>query len=283
MIKKYFFALPFFLLSFFYAHTQPYTARQLFDKMMHSIENTHTCSYNLLLKERTRNEYRSCEYVVRVNTKPFKAFAYSINPHPGATALLVHGENDNKVLINPNSFPYINISLSPQSKMMRRNHLFTMNQLGFEYIGNIMKGYFLKDSASFLKWLRIENEITFRDKKYYTLVIENNLFTYNNYTVLKGETISTIAKKLLLNDNAILQLNKHVSSLDDVKPGQVIKVPSTFGKKIVLYIDKSTMLPAIQEIYDDKGLMSRIEMTSVIKNQKFAADEFTRTKKEYGF
>ena len=280
---KIFFCFLYFSTTYFSATAQPFTARVLFDKMLHSIDITKTCSYNLKLNERTKSGYRNCEYIIRLNVKPFKAYAYSVTPHPGAKALYIHGENDNKAYIHPNSFPYINLNLNPQSKMMRRNHLFTMNQLGFEYIGNILKGYFNRDSISFLKWMRLEKEIVYKGNNYYTMVLENNSFTYVNYTVQKGETISTIATKLLLNDNAILHLNSHVSSLDDVKPGQTIKVPTSFGKKIILYVDKSNFLPAIQEIYDDKGLMARIEMTSIVQNQKFQADEFTRTKKEYGF
>lgn len=281
--KKIFYFFLFAQLTFSFASAQHLTARTLFDKMLHSIDNTKTCSYNLKLKERTKDGFRECEYVVKLNAKPFKAFVYSINPHPGAKALYIPGENDNKVYIKPNSFPYINLSLSPQSKLMRRNHLFTINQLGFEYIGGILRGYFNRDSTLFLKWMRMENEISFAGQNYYTIVLENNLFSYINYTVQKGETITSIAKKLLLNDNAVLRLNTHISSLDDVESGQTIKVPTTFGKKIILYINKANFLPAIQEIYDEKGLMARIEMTSVVQNQKFASDEFTRTKKEYGF
>ena len=272
-----------FLSFSFSVSAQPLTARILFDKMLHSIDNTKTYSFNYRITERLKEQYKTSEYIIHMNSKPVKIFAYVITPNPGARVLFIPGENNDKIYIKPNKFPYINLNLSPQNKLMRRSHYFTMNEVGFNYLKDLLSAYFNRDSVTFMKWMRMGNETTFKCTNCYTLILENNSFAYVNYYAQQGETISFIAKKLHLNDKSILLKNPHISGYEESLPAGIIKVPNTFAKKIVLYLDKNSHLPIVQEMYDDKGMFARIEMTSVVQNAKFDADEFTRTKKEYGF
>ena len=41
---------------------------------------------------------------------------------------------------------------------------------------------------------------------------------------------------------------------DEVKPGQVIKIPSSYAKKTTLYIDKTNYLPIYHKMEDEKGI-----------------------------
>ena len=48
---------------------------------------------------------------------------------------------------------------------------------------------------------------------------------------------------------------KELNNIDDeVKPGQVIKIPSAYAKKSTFYIDKSTSLPIYHKMEDEKGI-----------------------------
>jgi outer membrane lipoprotein-sorting protein len=121
------------------------------------------------------------------------------------------------------------------------------------------------------------------NKNYYLLVIDNPDFGHNKVTVKKGETITSIANRLFLNDRMILELNPGCSDYDDVKAGDVLTVPNGFAKKIVFHIDKKNMLPLIQTTYDDKGLYGKVTFSSFVLNPEFSDNDFSRSNPKYNF
>jgi len=272
---------PFFF--FLTGQSQDPKGKEYLLKMMDAIEKVNTASYTLHMHERVADKFRDSEFKVKINVKPYKLYAMSIYPHNGAEALLVTGENNHKILINPNRFPYINISLLPQSSILRKNHHYTMSDVGFSYIEKILKGYLKRDGDAFYKVLRFTENIDFNNRSYYMLEMDYPTYDIINYTVKEGETISTIAGHLLVNDYKILSLNPQVDGYDGVKAGDVIKVPNAFSRKIVLYLDKSNLLPMVQNVYDEKGLFGRYEIHEFILNPAFSQDEFTAGFNGYGF
>jgi outer membrane lipoprotein-sorting protein len=74
-----------------------------------------------------------------------------------------------------------------------------------------------------------------------------------------------------------------VKGMDDDLGGKTLKVPSSYAKKSVLYIQKDTKIPVYQEMSDDKGLFEKYEYRDVVVNPKFADDEFTTSFSDYRF
>jgi outer membrane lipoprotein-sorting protein len=101
--------------------------------------------------------------------------------------------------------------------------------------------------------------------------------------VQPGETVVTIGEKLKVNDHMILEINPAIDDYEDVKAGQVIKVPNSFARKIILKIDKKSFLPMAQTVYDEKGLYSVVEFSNFIANPKLTAEDFSPENPEYGF
>ena len=255
----------------------------IFLKMMNAMSKVRTCSYVINVNERIKGVMKHDEYIIKLNSNPFKVYIYSVTPNPGAEAILIKGENHNRAVINANRFPIPTLNLSPYHNILRRNHQYTLWHFGFDYILEILNGYFIKPGEAFYKLLSLEAEVFWKGKHYYQLVIDNKTFGYENYTVKKGENLVSISEKMMVNDYMILELNPRVKNYDDVKPGQVIKVPDSFGKKIIIYVDKLNFLPLVQIVYDDKGLYSRVELTSLILNPAFSKDDFSKHNKKYGF
>jgi LysM repeat protein len=117
----------------------------------------------------------------------------------------------------------------------------------------------------------------------YKLVIDNDEFGFINYKIKSNETITDVARKFYVNDQMILDLNRHISYYDDVYPSQVITIPNSYARRIEFYIDKQTLLPLTQIIYDHKGLFSKVRFTEFRLNPPLSPDEFTRDYKAYGF
>jgi len=134
------------------------------------------------------------------------------------------------------------------------------------------------------KNLKLEGSIKWNNKDCYKIVMENPHYTIQNYTMQGNETVLQVAKKLYVAEYKIVELNKGIVSDPLSKaPGKTIKVPSDYGKRIVLYVDKSNFLPIVQFVYDEIGLFEQYEFYDLEINPKFPAKEFTKEFEGYKF
>lgn len=261
----------------------PAREKEIFSKMMNAMTGVKSCSFVLDIHERIKGEIKFDQFVVKLMASPYKVYVYSVTPNPGAEALLMRGANHEKAVVNPNKFPIPTLNLSPYSGILRKNHQYTLWHFGFGYIQEVLSGYEKKYGRHFFELLKVEDNATWKNREYQKLTIDNPDFGFVKYRVQQGENLVKIGEKLMVNDYMILEANPQVKNFDDVKPGQEIMVPNAFGKKIIFYMDKSTGLPMIQEVYDHKGLYGRVELSSFVLNPEFSAEDFSRYNKKYGF
>jgi hypothetical protein len=112
-------------------------------------------------------------------------------------------------------------------------------------------------------------------------VMEYNNFSYSDYTLTKDETARDIAQRLNLAESLIEE--KNGIGQDKISKGKTIKIPNVYAKKVIFYVDKTSFLPVVQFVYDDKGLYEQYEYTDVVVNPSFANDEFSENFKDYKF
>jgi hypothetical protein len=241
-----------------------------------------TLKFKLKKKERIEDEYFAGEQDVKFNKDPKKIYTKMIAPNKGAEVLFIQGQNNNKAVINPNAFPYFTLSLDPYGSSMRNNNHHTVHEVGFDYVTSIISSLVQRADKDFDKYFIYKSDTIFNNRPCYKVLIDYLPYSYYNYTVKQGETVTSIAYKLFVSDYMILQLN-NIDDYDDVDPGDVIKVPNAYAKKTNLYIDKENFLPLIQMMYDEKGLFSQYEFHNLQLNPTFTPEEFTRDYKEYNF
>jgi outer membrane lipoprotein-sorting protein len=271
------------LMVFTSLHGENPTAKEIMTQMISAIDNLKTARYSLKKQERIGRRIVSSEIIVKLNVSPLKVYVYSVDPNPGAEVLYVRGENKDNVMVKANKFPYITLNLGMHNSLLRSNQHHTMGDVGFNYLGNILKANIAKVPETFYNSLIYEGLIEYKGRSFHKLVIENKNFGYVWYDVKKGETVTSIADKLSVSDFMILQVNPVINDYNDIRPGQKIKVPTAYAKRIVLYVDKVYMLPLVQFIYDDKGLYEYYEMSSFVYNPAFNPAEFTPGYKDYKF
>ncbi len=262
---------------------QTIPAKDLMNKMVAAMDNIKTARYGLQKQERIGKKMVQSDIIVKLNASPTKIYVYSVSPNPGAEALYVRGENNNNVAVSANKFPYVTLNMSPHNSLLRANQHHTILDIGFSYLNSILKSYIATKGDGFYSWLTNEGLIDYKGKQYYKLIIDNKGFGFSSYEVKKGETLTSIASRLNISDYMTLTLNPQCTSYDDVRKGQKIKVPNSYAKRIVLYVEKNTFLPLVQFIYDDKGLFENYELSSFILNPTFQPAEFTTTYKDYHF
>lgn len=274
--------LPLAMLLSMAASAQTINAKYLIDKMLTNIDQVKSLKVNLNSKERFGDKYIETRMFMKVNQYPFKYYMKDYDK--GIELLYSDGWNGGKCYINPNGFPWTNVSLAPLSDKVRADQHHTLFEASFRFLGNILRSLLKRvadEKRNYDTYFKYMGEITYNGRQYYQLYLVNDEFAWVDYTLTQDETPRDLGMRMNLSDHLIEERNG--IGHGKLKAGKTIKIPNTYAKKVVLYLDKNSFLPVIQFVYDDKGLYEKYEYNDLIINPTFAADEFTDTFKDYGF
>jgi len=255
------------------------TANELLLAMMDSARAVDGFKSVILKTERIKGKLVTQESMVKVKRNPYLLYIRQLKPKSGVEILC--NVSCETAIVNTNGFPWLNLTLDPFGQIMRKNQHHTVHDTGFDLLVKILEFELQGENPN--RYLSYENDHLWAGKKYYRVQLVNEDFKYTNYRVEAGQDINTIAHDLNVNGYAILEINDDCSSYEDVKPGQKIRVPSKYAYKMILLIDKQTLLPVIITIYDDKGLFEEYSYNQFELNPNFANDEFEEDFSEYHF
>ncbi len=256
-------------------------AVKLLQSMIENSEKVNTIEYNAVMSERIKGKMVVKKSFFKINNSPVKIYVRQSFIGIKLDALYVEGTNNNKLLIATIGFPWIQVSLDPKGKRVRENHHHTIFEAGFTYFSNVIEAI-IKSHPDDIK-IELEGSEIKDGKDCYKIVLYNNNFQFINYTVQANENLTTIAKCMYTNDYMILENNPKIENYNDVKPGQVIKIPNSYASKMVLYLDKSILMPVQIDIFDNKGLYGSYSYNNLQINKQFEWDEFSPTNKNYHF
>ena len=255
------------------------SAKDIMNNMISAIANVKTLKYHLKNSERIKGKMMHTESVVKLQAHPRKIYLYLKGPE----LLWIEGQNNGNAFVNPGSFPYINLNLSPYGSLMRSGQHHTLHEMGYTYLAEIMQAVIKRAGNDFDEWFKYEGEEKINNRYCYKVIVTFPDFGYTNYTVKKSEDLITIGRKLKVAEYMILENNPKLKDYYDVKEGDVIKVPTGYAKTTILYIDKLYYLPISIKIYDDKGLFESYDYFHLQVNPFIADEEFTRYYKDYRF
>jgi outer membrane lipoprotein-sorting protein len=270
----------FLTLSSLFAQAQ--TAQTVLDDMLAACDRVQTLIFTISKKERMVGRMSEGSSDVKYRKTPFSTYFKSKVPDNGLEVIFVKGWNDNKAFINPGGFPYINVSLSPLSSRMRADGHFTVYDLGFETLTKNLRYSLQKTGGKTANDYTLDGTVVFQGRTCDKLVLEHKNYAWSKYTVPKNIDLHALATEMRLSAYAIKERN-NLTDWGTLKAGTVITIPTTFIKKLILYIDKTTHLPLVQEMYDDKGFFARYEFTNVQLNPKLDPMDFNHENKAYNF
>lgn len=249
-------------------------------KSLKSIDEVKSLKYHLKITERGKKGFNYYESAVKFQKKPRKIYLYI----KGIEVLWVEGTNKGKALVKPNSFPYFNLNLDPLGDLMRQDQHHSLNEMGYDYFGAIIEYSVNKIGNKFDEFFQLVGEEKINGRLCYKVTINNKDFSYTDYKVGENESITSIARKLHICEYMILEKNKKFKDYFDIlKPGEIIKVPTWYCKKVEMYIDKFYFLPISMKIEDDKGLFEEYNYMFLQVNPKIEDAEFTKDYKDYKF
>jgi len=252
---------------------------EMLNTILKSISNAKTLRYDLQRNERVKGKMVYTESKVKLQVSPRKLYI-SVN---GQEVLWVQGANNGNALVNPGTFPYINLNLDPMGSLMRKGQHHTIHELGMEYLADILKDGMKRYGDQLNKHFVVLGEEKYMGRSCYKLSAAFPDFAWAPYTVKKGETIISIASRLHVSEYMILEKNPSASWYTDVIEGQVIQIPNAYAKLFLLMIDKEYMLPISEKIFDDQGLFESYEFYNLKVNSVMTPEEFTEDYKDYHF
>ena len=256
-----------------------YDSPSMLNEIIKSIANVKTLRYDLTRNERVNDKILLSESKIKLNVSPRKLYISMKTQE----VLWIEGKNNGNALINPFTFPYINLNLDPMGALMRKNQHHTIHELGMEYIAEIIKNGMKHYGVMLYKHFVIMGEEKHFGRNCYKLSATFPDFKWLPYTVKKNETIISIANKFSVSEFMILEKKQGATDYKDVKEGEVILVPNVYAKLFFVMIDKEKMLPISVEIFDDKGLFESYEFYNLQVNSTILAEEFTEDYKAYHF
>ena len=256
---------------------------ELTQKLLHAIDNVSTLRYRFKKYERHRGKLLYEEMDVRMARNPFRVYLFQYTPNKGAEVLYNIKADPNKALVNPGKFPYVNLSLDPYGSILLEGQHHPLLHSGFDRFAEIIRVSLKKYQSNLDAVVTIEGTLIWNQIECYKVSLVPPNFSWTDYTVKNGEDLWKIEKNLGLSAHMILEKNSQIKHYRDVKPGQIIKIPTDYAKKTVLYINKKNFLPIVQFIYDEQGLFEQYEHHNLELNPTLLPDEFKKECPSYNF
>lgn len=256
------------------------TCRLLLSQTLEHIYKVKTASYTLHAAERVNENVLKASSQIKLQVTPRKLY---LKNNKGVEVLYNEQASKGEALVNPNSFPYINLKLDPYRSIMRNNQHHTIFELGFHHIGSILSNAVKSSEAQFEKWFTYSGLIKFNNRECHKIIFEYPDFKYIKYNVKHKETVRSIAHKFGIGEYRIMINNQNISYTDFIREGRVLSIPNVYASKTVIYIDKELLLPVYIKAYDDHGFYESYEFEDLKTNLNFSAKEFEKTYSGYGF
>ncbi len=262
---------------------KPLQAKPILRKTFEVNRTIKTLKYTILMMERMGNDNIQKKTDFKINFDPYKIYLKQYYPNHGLEILYNPEVTDGKALLNRNALVFSTLKLDPLGNMMRKESHHSIFKAGFSYLLEVIE--FLCDTypeATTSAW-KYEGIVKYNNVICHKIVFDHPDFRFIDYTMKEGENLENLSRKLKLCDYTIFENNPQFRSFDDFKAGDKIKIPTGYGKQIIIYIDKEKYIPIGLKVYDDKGLFEHYTYTNIVINPEFSPDEFTSTYPGYGF
>jgi len=257
------------------------TSNEIIDKMISAVSAGKSFEYTMKQTERINGKIYVNKIFTKVNENPKKIFIDNIEgDNEGVQLLYVQGERDGKALVNK----LFGIKLSPFNSLIRKNQHHTILESGFGLLLNSIKEAKSRAQAEgrFNDVFQYVGTVTYNGKPCYKLILNDPTFTYKKYTISSGESLYSIAMKHNVAEQLIVEKND-LNGFGSAKAGNTILIPSSYAKKTILYIDKSTYYPVYQEMHDENGLFEKYEFYGLKINPTFTSVDFSEDNSNYNF
>ena len=258
-------------------------AIEITNKMFEKAKAVKTITFTIIAKERFNNRYVTQKALIKKQSNPLCIYYKQLVPETGAE-VLINANYSKKALVNPNSFPWTNLTLDPYGSILRDTQHHNIFESGLEYLVDILSFLATKYKTHMDEMNSYKGIVEFQGISCYKIEFNNPYYKISPYTVTENTTPTQLAAKLRIGDYVIIERNpSYKNYLDVIKKGTVLNLPNDYAKRLIILINKNTYLPIYMEIYDDKGLFEQYQFTEINTSPGFTEMDFNEKNKNYGF
>jgi hypothetical protein len=210
-------------------------------------------------------------------------YLYQYIPRSGLECLYVTGQNNGKVKVNPNSFPWINLNLDPEGGLMLQDRHHSIFDAGFSYTVSLLEYLLNKYQAQDDQLIKYNGILKIQDVECYYLTFTNPYYKLITYVTQANETPFTIAKKNHINFYSIIENNPWLKAAEVINPGTKLLIPNDYASKMELYVHKDKFYPVYIKVFDNKGIYEEYYFQHVIINPTFTDLDFSAKNPAYNF
>ncbi|PLX20709.1 MAG: hypothetical protein C0599_08690 [Salinivirgaceae bacterium] len=245
-----------------------------------SLSNSNGLKFKMAIYARMKGNDYNQEALFKIQRSPLKVY-YRQFIDNNIELLYDETKDKEKAIINPDGFPYTNLQLSPYSSLiLKRQHhnvfeadpLFTIDQL------KRMFDDCLPDKCS----ITISDTLV-DNKPYKVLQYFNPHYKIQKVKVEEDIHILDFARKLGVNFYSIVCFNEDFDSSSEFDKGEILKVPSSYAKKILLIVNPSNNQVFEIQVFDGKGLFEKMRYLWFKKDVEFEEIDFQKENPEYNF
>lgn len=256
---------------------------QLLNTMIDRTGTLSTLRYDLKKYERIQGKLILEQMRFKLRRNPFAVYGYQISPRKGVEVLYPAEPGSKRILVKPNTFPYVSLTFDPYSDILLENQHQTIFAVGYDQTRKLLIAARDRYRSDLPRLVRYEGTLTWDGRKCHKLTLQPPAYQIQSYTVKAGDNLFSIADRLHVSWYKIMELNSLKSPNATLKPGQVLKVPSDYGKLIRVIIDAERLIPLVLEVEDELGVYERYEYYAVEVDPPLTDQDFSRNNPEYRF
>ncbi len=244
------------------------TAVEVMQKSLTAMGTVKTMKYHFYAQERMDDgKYSKSDVEFNVIASPFHVYAKA---HLPQSAQLIHDAANSPDVRVKKGFK---LTLSPTNKLLMKGVHNPITRAGFAQIKKILEmSMAQRKGENYADFVKLIGSVMYDNNECYKIEINDPDYKIIDYTVAANETsVWQIGKKLAISEYKIKELN---NIGDEVKPGQKLKVPSSYAKKTTLYIDKTNYLPIYHKMEDEKGIYEIYEFKGLQTDGSFTNTDF---------
>ncbi len=266
---------------FFCTNFNAQTAVQYINAFIQKSHQINHSSFTLEYKERMNNKLKHSKVYIKLQKKPFKTYVKQDFPKKGLEILYVTEANNNKAWVNPGSFPWVTLSLSPFSSLMRAEGHFTIFESGFDYFAQIARSFLQhQDQLNF----KIVKTVMIQGQKHLEIAIDVKDYQIQKHTIQHLTTLRKLSNKHKVAEYRIIELNPEFSSFStSFKVGDQVRIPNFYAQKMSITLNVKTKLPSKVRVFDNQGLFQEYTFSNLNLAPNFSLQDFSSENKQYNF
>jgi outer membrane lipoprotein-sorting protein len=258
-------------------------AVRILRQMFQATKKVKSLSYTMVKRERIKGQILTQRSKVKLALAPLRTYLYQETPKKGLEVIFAEGQHNDKCIINPNGFPWINIYLPPMHPRVLQNQHHNLFKSGYAYVVGILEHLMRKYDQQLADIIQSKPDVLWQGRPAHMIHLDNPNFGIHKHVVKQGETAWDVARQHMIGEYMVLDRNPDVGFYTDLSLGKTLVIPNDYARKMEIVILKENMLPALLRVYDEHGLFEEYQYLDLILNPAFSENDFSKSNPNYGF